>query len=80
MTEQQLKEYEEILDVQNNLISKLNAVKQRRDNALETYKKDKNMLQFDNAIFELQLESQLLLEKMQENFERIKSFQAKINK
>lgn len=80
MTEQQLKEYEEILDVQNNLISKLNAVKQRRDNALETYKKDKNMLQFDNAIFELELESQLLLEKMQENFERIKSFQAKINK
>ena len=78
MNENQFKEYEEVLDIQQGLILKLNGLKEKRNQLLEEVKKDKDMDKFDKQVFALELEAEALLTKMQENFERIKKLQAEL--
>lgn len=78
MNENQFKEYEKVLDIQQQLILRLNALKEKRSALLAQVKKDKDMDKFDKEVFEMELEAEMLLTKMEENFQRIQKLQAEL--
>lgn len=79
MNIEQFKDYEQILDTQENLIKQLNATKEKRNKIVEQFKQDKNYDEFDNQLFLLEIEVQSITKKMQENFEKIKKLQSELN-
>ena len=79
MKQEQFEEYERILDNQNKLILKLNSLKERREELATKLKQTKNFVLFEQEISDLELESELLLKKMQENLKKAKELQSIIN-
>ncbi len=75
MNKEQFKEYEKALDIQQKLILQLNELKQKRNDVLQKVKQDRNIVEFDKQVLALELESEILLSKMQENFDKIKQLE-----